>query len=106
MKWSFPTLKAIHQTVNLGTSKILSHSTTSLFEIGDGIYGMIVEILTKDHDIIRYDNKLIAFNAKGQIYGTINFSKSKQDYSVINTGENQFQIVSNYESWSFKIYAP
>ncbi len=106
MKWSFPTQKAILQTLDLTTFKILSFSTTSLFTIGDGIYGMIVEILMDEHNSIKYDNKLILFNAKGNLYKTIDLSKTKQVYSIINTEENEFQIVSNYENWSVKVYAP
>ncbi len=105
IKWSFSTTKAYNPTLILTTKTNLD--TSSLFTIGDDIYGMVIGVVTKYFaQNINHNNKLILFNSEGQLLKTVDLSNSSQNYSVVTFGENEFEIVSNYETRRFKIYEP
>jgi cytochrome oxidase Cu insertion factor (SCO1/SenC/PrrC family) len=82
-------------------------NTSNLFRIAHNMYGMIVgQVSLYFGQNINHSNKLILFDSEGQFYETLDLSTDDQNYSVIANKENEFEIVSNYETRRFKIYAP
>lgn len=82
-------------------------NTSNLFKIAGNVYGMIVGQMSLHFGPnINHSNKLILFNKDGVIYETLNLSFKDQNYSVITDKENEFEIISNYETRKFRIYGP
>jgi hypothetical protein len=105
VKWNFSTRKAYNPTQNSSANPNLA--TSNLFIIGEDMYGLIVgEVSEYFGQNISHDNRLVIFNSKGQLYGTVNLSRESQNYSVITYGEKEFEVISNYENRRFKIHAP
>lgn len=103
IKWSFPTSK-VYDSRQMLTSRV---NTSNLFRIAENVYGMIVgQVSLYFGQNINHSNKLILFNKDGVIYETIDLSSQDQNYSVITKKENEFEVISNYETRRFKIYAP
>lgn len=103
IKWSFPTSK-VYDSRQMPKSLV---NTSNLFRIGENVYGMIVgQASLYFEQNVNHSNKLILFNKEGLIYEILNLSSKDQNYSVITKKENEFEIISNYETRRFKIYAP
>jgi hypothetical protein len=103
IKWSFPTSK-IYDSRQMLTSRV---NTSNLFRIAENVYGMIVgQVSLYFGQNLNHSNKLILFSKDGLIYETLNLSSKDQNYSVVTKKENEFEIISNYETRRFKIYAP
>jgi hypothetical protein len=86
--------RQVYKTVN----------TSNLFRIAENLYGMVVgQVSLYFGENINHSNKLILFDKNGSIYETLNLSIKDQNYSVITSRENEFEIVSNYETRRFKI---
>jgi hypothetical protein len=112
MTWSFPTLKALYPKLDSKSAKVNFLSTTNLFVVGKGLYGMTVQVSVSlnnyfsVNNAVRYYNKLIVFDSQGYLFRIMDLPESEQEYSdiqVVNKSSNEFEVVSKYENWNFKV---
>ena len=103
IRWSFPITKA-YDTDQILTSRV---DTSNLFRITHNLYGMVVGQVSRYFgQNINHSNRLIFFDSQGLIYETFDLSMNDQNYSVILNKEREFEIISNYETWRFRIDTP
>jgi len=101
--WDIPLGLAFDSEFQLGDHI----SVKNLFNIGNGLYGIIIDQYAyRFENRSVYKNRLIVINNKGEIVQKIELLKGVQKYSVINLDPNTFQLISNTETWTFKINAP